>query len=387
MTVAALIVAAGRGERVGGELPKQYRAVAGQPLLRWSVAAFAAHPSIDRVRVVIRPEDRPHYDRSTAGLSLLAPVDGGATRCESVRRGLESLADDPPDRVLIHDGARPFVTAGLIERCLAALAEAPGAIAAIPLADSLKRGANGRVVAALDRTGLWRAQTPQAFRYSDILAAHRAAAGLGDEAALSDDAAIAERAGIEVRLVPGDEDNLKVTTPADLRRAERFLAGRAGEIRVGHGFDVHRFAPGRPLVLCGVTIPGETGLAGHSDADVALHALTDAILGALAEGDIGDHFPPTDPAWADAPSERFLGRAAEMVRGRGGAVVNVDVTVVCERPKLAPHREAMRRRIAEILDLALDRVSVKATTTERLGFTGRGEGIAAQATAGVRLPG
>lgn len=379
----ALVVAAGRGHRFGGELPKQYRRLAGKPLLRHCLERFLAHPGIDAVRVVTNPADAALYVEATAGLTLLDAVPGGATRQQSVRNGLESLAADPPARVLIHDAARPFVAAPMIDRVLAALARSPGAIAALPVVDTMKRAAaNGpRIEATTSRERLWRAQTPQGFRFTEILAAHRAAAAVD----LTDDAAVAEAAGLAVELVEGTEENFKVTSEADLQRAERFLAG-AWEFRNASGYDVHRFAPGDFVTLCGVRVPHDRSLEGHSDADVGLHALTDAILGAIGAGDIGQHFPPSDPTWRGADSARFLAHAGELVAGRGGRIVNLDVTVICERPKVGPHREAMRRRIAEILRIELDRVSVKATTTEGLGFIGRAEGIAAQATATVALP-
>ena len=381
MSTAALILAAGRGIRLGGDIPKQYLPLAGQPVLRHSIIAFARHKAVDFVRVVIHADDGAAYEQAAAGHTLLPPVTGGADRQESVRLGLESLTELAPARVLIHDGARPLVDAATISRCLDALAAAPGAVAAVPLADTLKRDAAGLALGSIDRTGLWRAQTPQAFDFTGILAAHRAAAGAG----LTDDAAVAERAGLAVRLVSGSEDNIKVTTRDDLMRAERLLAGMLGDVRVGTGFDVHAFGPVRPLMLCGIAVPHEYGLEGHSDADVGLHALTDALLGALGAGDIGQHFPPSDPKWRGAASDRFLHHAADLVAAAGGVIAHLDVTIICERPKITPYRERMRARIGEILGLALDRVSVKATTTEGLGFTGRGEGIAAQATATVRL--
>jgi 2-C-methyl-D-erythritol 4-phosphate cytidylyltransferase / 2-C-methyl-D-erythritol 2,4-cyclodiphosphate synthase len=383
MQTAALIVAAGRGSRLGSELPKQYLPLAGKPLLAHSIAAFARHPAIDAVRVVIHPDDIDRYQAAAEGFSPLSPVPGGADRQESVRLGLESLADIAPTQVLIHDAARPLIDAATISRVIAALAESAGAIVAVPLADTLKRESAGQAQSAFDRTGLWRAQTPQAFRYAQILAAHRAAAG----ANLTDDAAVAERAGIAVRLVAGTEENFKVTIADDLVRAERILAARLGDVRVGTGLDVHAFGPVRPLMICGIEVPHDRGLEGHSDADVGLHALTDAILGALGQGDIGLHFPPSDVKWKNAASDQFLLRAGELVAQAGGAITHVDVTLICERPKISPHREAMRARIADILGLAIGRVSIKATTTEGLGFTGRGEGIAAQAVATLRLPG
>jgi len=375
----ALVVAGGRGTRLGGGLPKQYRPLGGRALIRYSLETLCRHPAVQAVRAVIHPEDRQHYDEAVAGLDLLPPCPGGEARQDSVRLGLESLESFAPERVLIHDAARPFVEAATITAVIAALDEAPGAIAALPLADSVKRGEGGRIERSVEREGLWRAQTPQGFRFSAILAAHRAAAG----AALSDDAAVAERAGLAVALVPASEENFKVTTEEDFRRAERVLAG--GEQRIGSGYDVHRFGPGNKVMLCGLPIPHTHGLVGHSDADVALHALTDALLGAIGAGDIGGHFPPSDPQWKAAPSERFLRHAAALVAARGGAIVNVDVTIICERPKIGPHREALARHLAGILGIAVERASVKATTTDGLGFAGRGEGIACQAIAAVRL--
>ncbi len=377
----ALIVAAGRGHRFGGDLPKQYRRLAGRPVLARTAAAFATHAGVDAVRVVIHPDDIGLYEEAVAGLDLLPPVPGGAERQDSVRLGLESLESLGPSRVLIHDGARPCVTPGVIDRTLAALETAPGAVAAVPVNDTLKRArADGTVDGTVDRTGLWRAQTPQAFRFAEILAAHRKAAGR----AFTDDAAVAEAAGLAVALVPGDEDNVKITTEDDLRRAAAFLAG--GEIRTGLGYDVHRFGPGDHVWLCGVRIAHDRGLVGHSDADVGLHALVDAILGAIGAGDIGGHFPPSDPRWKGAPSREFLAHAGALVRERRGEVVHVDVTLIAEAPRIGPHREAMRATIAEILGVDVGRTSVKATTTEGLGFAGRGEGIAAQAVATLRLP-
>lgn len=381
----ALVVAAGRGQRFGGETPKQYLPMAGRPLMRHCLETFAAHPRISEVRVIIHADDRERYNAAIAGLPLLEPTIGGADRQQSVLNGLESLASMAPARVLIHDAARPLVDVGTIDRTLAALDHEPGAIAAVPLADTVKRIAGDgdfRVVETVDRTHLWRAQTPQGFRYAEILAAHRSHAGAG----LTDDAAVAEAAGLPVVLVRGSEENLKVTTLDDLLRAERLLASMAMEYRTGMGFDVHRFGTGTGVTLCGIRIPHDGGLEGHSDADVGLHALTDAILGAIGKGDIGQHFSPSDPQWRGADSARFLAFAGQQVSGLGGRVVHLDVTLICERPKVAPHRAAMVERIADILAIAPRQVSVKATTTEGLGFTGRGEGIAAQAVATVALP-
>ena len=381
-SVYALVVAAGRSDRFGGAVPKQYLPVGGSMLLRHAVRAFAAHPRIAAVLVAIRPEDRPLYDRAVAGLPALPPVAGGASRQESVRLGLEALVGRDPEHVLIHDGARPFPDAGLVDRVIDALDRAPAVVPCLALRDTIKRAAAGAIRETLERSELWRAQTPQGFHFAAILAAHRAAAGRE----LTDDSAVAEAAGLEPLLVEGGEDNLKVTTPDDLAAAERLFVARQGEMRVGLGFDVHAFAPGEKLVLCGVEIPHGAGLAGHSDADVGLHALTDAVLGAIGAGDIGLHFPPSDPRWRGAASEQFLRHAAELVGARGGAVAHVDLTIICERPKIGPHRAAMIERVAAILGIGADRVSVKATTTDRLGFTGRGEGIAALAVVTVRLP-
>ena len=378
----ALVVAAGSGERFGGAVPKQYRSVNGMPMARRTVQAFLAHPKVDGVLVVINGQHRSHYDQALGDLPLMAPIAGGASRQESVRRGLEALAADPPGRVLIHDAARPFVDAATIDRVVTALDTDAAAIAAIPVTDTLKRETDGHIGETIDRAGLWRAQTPQGFRYAPILEAHRHAAGL----ALTDDAAVAERAGIPVRLVPGSRSNVKVTTTEDLPLSGTDPAAPVPQMRVGTGYDVHRFAPGDAVVLCGVTVPHTARLAGHSDADVGLHAVTDAILGALADGDIGSHFPPTDPRWKGADSAVFLRHAVGLVAARGGRIGHVDVTLICERPKIGPHRPAMQRRLAELLAADPGSVSVKATTTEQLGFTGRGEGIAAQAAATVYLP-
>lgn len=379
MRIHAIIVAAGAGLRAGGGVPKQYRAVAGQPLLRHAVERLLGHPAITGVSVVINPECRALYDEAVAGLGLSEPIVGGATRQESVLAGLEALAADPPDIVLVHDAARAFVPDAVIDALVAAFDDdVDGACPALPQIDSLRRGEGGRYSGSVGRDALWRVQTPQAFRTPAILAAHRAAAP-----GATDEVAIALAAGMRVAITPGDERAFKVTEPADFAKAEAMTTYSS---RAASGFDVHKFGPGDHVWLCGVKVPHDHGLIGHSDADAGLHALTDALLGTIAAGDIGDHFPPSDERWRGAASDQFLAHAATLVRERGGRIDHVDVTLICERPKVGPHREAMRARIAEILGLGIDRVSVKATTTEKLGFTGRQEGIAAQAMASVRLP-
>ena len=369
MTTATIIVAAGRGTRAGGDLPKQWQALGGARVIDWTIAAFAAVPEVAQTVVVLHPDD---MDRIAPRIGLTT-VEGGASRSESVRNGLESLAESGVTRVLIHDAARCCIRPALIARVLDTLAE--GALAAAPalaVSDALWQGDGNTVTGTQDRTGLYRAQTPQGFDFDTILAAHRAHDG---EAA--DDVEVARMAGIAVQIVEGDESNLKITTPGDFARAERIL--RDMDIRIGTGFDVHRFGEGDHVVLCGVAVPHTRGLQGHSDADVGMHALTDAIYGALAEGDIGRHFPPTDPQWKGAESHIFLRHAVTLAGEKGYKINNLDVTLVCERPKITPHAPAMQAALADITGLATDRISVKATTSERLGFTGREEGIAAQA--------
>lgn len=367
---AAVIVAAGRGERAGGALPKQFADWRNKPLVRHSVEAFArlgAHPIL-----VVIPAGREDVARTAlAGIDGIRYATGGATRQESVRAGLEALAGVPPSLVLVHDAARPDVVPEVAARLLAALAEYPAAIPVLPVVDSLAVAGNGVMAATARRDDLRRVQTPQAFRFAEIAAAHRAWTGAADA---GDDAQVAVAAGLEVAFVEGDERMRKLTFAGDFRTG-------GGMIRTGTGFDVHRLAAGEPLWLCGVLVPHSQGLAGHSDADVGLHAVVDAILGACAQGDIGEHFPPSDPRWKGAPSEKFIAHAVELADKAGFRVGNVDVTLICEMPKIAPHRAAMRQKLAALLGVDLAQVSVKATTTERLGFTGRGEGIAAQAVA------
>lgn len=379
--IAILIVAAGKGERAGGTVPKQYALLLGQPILRRSVEAFAGLSNAV-VQVMIGPGQEELYRAAMAGLDLPAPATGGATRQETVLRGLEALAAQAPDYVLIHDAARPLVSRKVIDGVIAALeAGADAAVPLLPVADTLRKLENGKWI-TVPRAGLLRAQTPQGFRFTPILKAHR------DHAAhdVTDDMALAEMAGMKIAAVAGEETNMKVTNAEDFAVAEGLLSARLGETRTGSGYDVHRFVPGDHVWLCGVKVPHDHALEGHSDADAGLHALTDAILGAIGEGDIGQHFPPTDERWRGAPSWKFLAHAAELARAKGGVIIHCDVTIICERPKVGPHREAMCAKIAEILHLDVARVSVKATTTEGLGFTGRREGLAAQALATVRMP-
>jgi 2-C-methyl-D-erythritol 4-phosphate cytidylyltransferase / 2-C-methyl-D-erythritol 2,4-cyclodiphosphate synthase len=374
--IAALLVAAGTGSRLGAETPKQFLSIAGRQVIRHAAEALAREVSL------IQPVgDAEPIAAALAGLDVLPVVAGGATRQDSVRAGLEALAAHVPDIVLVHDAARPVIPPGTIAALLAALDSAPGAIPAVPVADTLKRGVAGQSGGTVARENLFRAQTPQAFHFPLLLELHRAA-----QPGATDDAAILEAGGHGVALVPGHEDNIKLTYKEDLVRLERVIAPTL-QPRVGTGYDVHVLEAGRKLILCGVDVPHERGLSGHSDADVGIHALCDAIYGALAEGDIGRHFPPSEATWKDADSARFLRHAAGRIAARGGVLANVDVTLICERPKITPHAPAMMARLAELLGVEIGRVSVKATTTERLGFTGRMEGIAAQAVATILLPG
>ncbi|MDP1778019.1 MAG: bifunctional 2-C-methyl-D-erythritol 4-phosphate cytidylyltransferase/2-C-methyl-D-erythritol 2,4-cyclodiphosphate synthase [Brevundimonas sp.] len=375
---AAIVVAAGSGSRAGGA--KQWRRLGGKPVVRWSVEALLKAGAEDLV-VVAAPGSEVEAESALAGLTGWRLAAGGATRADSVLNGLAALGG-PDDRpVLIHDAARPLLDVGVIRRTIEALAEADGALPALPVADSLRRATGGVVSGAVDRDSLWRAQTPQAFRYRTIVDAY-AVWPSGEIAA--DEAAVVERAGGRVLIVEGDTRLMKLTYPEDFTMAEALIPRQT---RVGQGFDAHRWGPGTSVWLCGVEIPHDQTLIGHSDADAGLHDLTDAILGAMGDGDIGDHFPPTDPQWKGASSDLFLSHAVERLAARGGRLVNVDVTLICERPKVKPHRQVMRERLADLLSLPLDAVSVKATTTEAMGFTGRGEGLAAQAIATIELTG
>ncbi len=385
--VAAVVVAAGRGHRAGGDVPKQYRMLAGEPVVRPTLLAFLKHPQIDAVQPVIHPDDEPAFRAAAEGLNnLLPPVWGGATRQASVRAGLEALRAGTPSLVLIHDAARPFLTGGLITRAIAAAQEYRAAVPAVAVADTVKKIDDRQMVTeTLDRSALRTIQTPQAFAFDLIVDLHRRAAAAGRED-FTDDAALAEWAGHPVRVFEGEAGNVKLTTNDDFTRAEALRMAALGDVRTGNGFDVHAFADGDHVMLGGIRIAHTRGVTGHSDADVALHALVDAILGALAEGDIGTHFPPGDPQWRGASSDRFLAFACERVRAREGMIAHLDVTVVCEAPRVSPHRDAIRARIAAIAGIPIERVAIKATTSEKLGFTGRSEGIVAMATATVRLP-
>jgi 2-C-methyl-D-erythritol 4-phosphate cytidylyltransferase/2-C-methyl-D-erythritol 2,4-cyclodiphosphate synthase len=384
--VAAVVVAAGRGFRAGGEGPKQYRKIGGEPVIRASLKGLAGHPGIAMVQPVIHPDDTELFRAAAAGLDVLAPVFGGATRQASVRAGLEALSARRPDLVLVHDAARPFASAALIARGIAAAGASGAAVPTLPVADTVKTvDPSGIVTGTIERAQLRLVQTPQAFAFATLLAAHQRAHAAGRED-FTDDAALAEWAGIKVATFAGEAANVKLTTEDDFVRAGAAELAALTDVRTGFGYDVHSFGPGDHVTLGGVRIAHSQGLSGHSDADVVLHALVDAILGALADGDIGVHFPPSDPQWRGASSDRFLAFAIERLRARRGRIGHLDVNVVCEAPRIGPHRDAMRLRIAEIAGIEVTRVAVKATTSEKLGFIGRSEGMAAFATATVRLP-
>ncbi|MBN8974331.1 MAG: bifunctional 2-C-methyl-D-erythritol 4-phosphate cytidylyltransferase/2-C-methyl-D-erythritol 2,4-cyclodiphosphate synthase [Rhizobiales bacterium] len=383
---AVIIVAAGRGLRAGPGGPKQYRTLGGCSVISRAMAAFCGHPQVAAVQPVVNRDDIAIFNQAVGNIRALAPVNGGATRQASVRAGLEALVATAPDIVLIHDAARPFANNALIARAIEAATITGAAVPVIPVTDTIKQvDARGHVDATPERAKLRIAQTPQAFRYDVILEAHRRAAREGRDD-FTDDAALAEWAGLTVATFEGDPANMKLTTPEDFAREEARLGAALGDIRTGTGYDVHAFGDGDHLMLCGVRVPHNRGFLAHSDGDVGLHALVDAILGALADGDIGSHFPPSDPQWKGAASDKFLVYAMERVKARGGRVAHLEVTMICERPKIGPLRDTMRARIAEITGLPLSRVAVKATTSERLGFTGREEGIAATASATIRLP-
>jgi 2-C-methyl-D-erythritol 4-phosphate cytidylyltransferase/2-C-methyl-D-erythritol 2,4-cyclodiphosphate synthase len=384
--VAVVVVAAGKGTRVGGDMPKQFRRIGDDIMLRRTLLTFVEAPMVGLIQPVIRPEDRDLFDEAAENLDLLAPAVGGATRQASVRAGLEALSAHEPDIVLVHDAARPFASQALIVRAIEAAQKAGAAVPGLPVTDTVKTvDAQGFVAATLERATLRTIQTPQGFAYAQLLDAHRRATAQARED-FTDDAALAEWAGMKVAVFEGEPGNIKITNAEDFARAEAMQFANLSDVRTGTGIDVHAFAPGDHVTLGGLRIPHTQRLTGHSDADVGLHALTDAILGALADGDIGAHFPPSDPQWKGASSDRFFTFAVGRVKARGGRIAHLDLTLVCEAPKIGPHRDAMREKIAELAGLSLDRVAVKATTSEKLGFTGRGEGIAAYATATVRLP-
>jgi 2-C-methyl-D-erythritol 4-phosphate cytidylyltransferase/2-C-methyl-D-erythritol 2,4-cyclodiphosphate synthase len=384
--VATILVAAGRGTRTGSPIPKQYRTLDGRPVMRMALDIFSSHPLVDVILPVIHADDRERFARASDGLSVLTPVIGGATRQVSVRHGLEALVDQQPDVVLVHDAARPFATAALITRAVKAAQQFGAAIPTLPVTDTVKDvDRDGRVQATRARDSLRLVQTPQAFRFADLLAAHRKAAEAGRDD-FSDDSALAEWAGLAVHTFDGEPANIKLTSNEDFARADLMHQIAHSDVRTGSGIDVHAFGAGNQVTLGGVGIPHDHGLVGHSDADVVLHALVDAMLGALADGDIGVHFPPSDPQWRGAASDRFVAFAVERMRARRGIIAHADINVVCEAPRIGPYRDAMRVRIATLLGIDVSRVAVKATTSEGLGFIGRGEGIAALATVTVRLP-
>ena len=384
--VAAVVVAAGRGLRAGGDLPKQYRCILGEPMIRSSLTALAGHNEISAVQPVIHGDDAALFQAAVAGIDLLPPVHGGASRQASVRAGLRALESHHPDLVLVHDAARPFASDALITRAIAAAGTSGAAVPVIAVADTVKTvDATGCVTGTIDRAQLRMVQTPQAFGFAVLLDAHQRAAAAGRDD-FTDDAALAEWAGLKVTTFKGEAGNVKLTTDDDFSRAEVAKLAALSDVRTGFGFDVHQFGDGDHVMLGGVRIPHWRGLSGHSDADVVLHALVDAILGALSEGDIGVHFPPTDARWRGASSDRFFAFAVERVHARGGRIAHIDVTIVCEAPRIGPHRDQMRTRIAELAGIPIERVGVKATTSEKMGFTGRGEGMAAFANATVRLP-
>ncbi len=382
---AVLVVAAGKGHRFGTQMPKQYQTIAGKMVLRSSLATFCAHPSIQCVRAVINMDDKALYETAAEGLNVLPPVSGGKTRQESVLFGLESLKEENPDIVLIHDGARPFVDFSLINRVILKVKKNQGALPAVAVVDTIKKSVekDGETLIShtVERENLWRVQTPQGFMFEEILEAHLGVKGQE----LTDDASLFEKEGKAVVIVKGEETNFKITTQEDLQRAIAMVEARKQEIRCGSGFDVHKFSEGAFVTLCGVEIPHNKGLEGHSDADVALHALTDALLGAVGAGDIGLHFPPSEPQWKGCDSSVFLKHAVGLVLGLGAEILNVDITMICERPKIGAYRLEMVEKLSEMLEISASRISIKATTTEQLGFTGRKEGIAAQASVSLRI--
>ena len=379
---AAIIVAAGRGQRLGGAIPKQYLEVGGVPILRHTVDVFLKHSGIDYIQIIIHPDDQELYEAAVGDLDLPKPIYGGDTRQQSVLNGLEAIGDQMPEYVFIHDAARPFLDHSIINNLIKVVDVSGAVIPALKVTDTIKYMGTDKINSTLDRNYLYRAQTPQAFRYKAIFMAHRRF----ENENMTDDSAIAEKSGLQVRIIEGSEKNFKITTSEDLMKAEMMMGKTYTDIRTGYGVDVHAIEKGDHVILGGIKIPHTHSLKGHSDADVALHALTDALLGAMALGDIGDHFPPTDKKWKGASSDIFLKHAADLVYQQEGVIAHIDLTIICEAPKIGPHRDKIRDKISEIIDLDIARISVKATTTEKLGFTGKGEGIMAQAIATIRLP-
>ncbi len=389
MSVAAVIVAGGSGQRAGGLLPKQYQKVAGKPILRWTLEAFLSHPLISRIQTVIGQGHEVFFREAAEGLEVGEPVVGGGTRQASCHAGLEACATEPPQNVLIHDAARPFLSRDLITTVIRGLDHAPAVIPGLPVADTMKFAPAGVIERTVDRQSLWFVQTPQGFHFEKILAAHRKAATEGQRL-FTDDAAVAEYARMQVHIVAGEQHNRKLTTQHDIEEANREHTQRyydaLPDIRTGHGIDFHVFEKGSAVTLCGISVPHTHKLKGHSDADVALHALTDAILGSIGERDIGQHFPPSDLQWKNAPSSIFIAKALELLGARGGVLSNIDITILAEVPRIAPHIDAMKSSLMELLHISGDRIAIKATTTEGMGAIGRKEGISAQATVTVRLP-
>jgi 2-C-methyl-D-erythritol 4-phosphate cytidylyltransferase/2-C-methyl-D-erythritol 2,4-cyclodiphosphate synthase len=389
MSVAAVIVAGGSGLRAGGEIPKQYQLIGGKPVIRWTLEAFLSHPGVNHVQAVIGDGHADLFAQATIGLDLPAPVTGGANRQDSCRMGIEACHVTHPQRVLIHDAARPFISHAVISNVIAELDHCDAVIPGLPVADTMKFAPEGFIERTVDRGSMWFVQTPQGFAYDKILSAHRQAARDGRDS-FTDDAAVAEYAGLQVRIAAGDQANRKLTTSHDVRVADKELSARLfverPDVRTGQGIDFHVFEKGNGVTLCGVKIPHTAKLKGHSDADAALHALTDAILGAIGEADIGKHFPPSDPRWKGEPSSNFLLKAMELLGARKGIIGNVDITILAEAPRIGPHVAAMKSVLSPLLQVAADRIAIKATTTEEMGAIGRKEGIAAFATATVRLP-
>jgi 2-C-methyl-D-erythritol 4-phosphate cytidylyltransferase / 2-C-methyl-D-erythritol 2,4-cyclodiphosphate synthase len=389
MSVAAVIVAGGSGLRAGGELPKQYQLIGGKPVIRWTLEAFLSHPLVTYVQTVIGDGHEALFDEATRGLALPRPVRGGGNRQDSCRIGVEACVAEKPAKVLIHDAARPFVSHGVISNVIAELDRSDAVVPGLPVADTMKFAPDGVIVRTVDRGSMWFVQTPQGFTFERILAAHRQAARDAKEG-FTDDAAVAEYAGLQVRIAAGDQANKKLTTAHDVRTADKDLAARLfverPDVRTGQGIDFHVFEDGDGVILCGVKIPHARKLKGHSDADVAMHALTDAVLGAIGEADIGQHFPPGDPRWKGEPSTTFLLKAMALLAGRNGVVAHVDITILAEEPRVGPHLSAMKAVLGPLLHVTPDRIAIKATTTEEMGAIGRKEGIAAFAVVTVRLP-